>query len=113
MHVLAHDIRTYRGRIVRTCGRWTGPLTSAAGVDIAWQLAAPDPTSSAGFQAGVFVAPCAGRRPRLAQGCITGRIAREDGSLEDPKSTGFIDHQTINFEWWLHPLCTPAPPSNA
>lgn len=105
LHILARNIASYRGRTVRTCGRWRGAQRSGAQVR-AWQLSRVDPTSAYRFSASVLVSECRGRRPRLADGCIVGTVAREDRSLEPPDSIIVTDHQIISYEWWLHPQCT-------
>jgi len=68
-------------------------------------LSVRDPTSRYGFPALVYIRSCTERRPRLVRGCIVGRVAREDGSLDPPISRIVSDHQISNSEWWLHPHC--------
>jgi hypothetical protein len=105
LHVLARDIESYRGQAVRTCGRWRGALRSAEGQVRAWHLSRIDPTSPHGFTASVLVPECRGRRPRLTDGCISGRVAREDGTLDMPDGVLVTDHLIISYEWWIHPQC--------
>lgn len=105
LHILARNIDSYRGRTVRTCGEWNGAMREADGTLLARQLNRIDPTSPHGWGAVVFVAPCSGARPPLSDGCINGRIAREDGSLNDPERIEVVSHRIGSSEWWLHPQC--------
>jgi hypothetical protein len=64
-----------------------------------------DPTSPHGSTVYVVVPACNGQAPRLVRGCITGRIAREDGSLDVPDYETIGSHLIGSEEWWLHPQC--------
>jgi hypothetical protein len=104
LHVLARTIGIYRGRTVRTCGETMVPVTDAQGVVSQWHLSAPDTTRERAT-AFVAVATCHGERPHLVDGCVTGRVARNDGSLEDPQSMHLVSHLVGSWEWWMHPHC--------
>jgi hypothetical protein len=106
LHVLARTIADYKGRTVRTCGT---KLQAARGTDgkVAYGiLSARDPASRHNLQASVHVASCGGERPRLDPGgCVTGRVAREDGSLDEPDAVLVSSHAVVDNEWRLHPQC--------
>jgi hypothetical protein len=106
LHVLARTIADYKGRTVRTCGT---KLQAARGTDgkVAYGiLSARDPASRRDRQASVHIASCGGERPRLDPGgCVTGRVAREDGSLQEPDTVMVSSHAVVNNEWILHPQC--------
>lgn len=106
LHVLARTIADFRGRTVRTCGSQLQPAWGASGEVANWRLSVRDPTGPYHFPAIVILPSCNGERPRMERGgCITGRIAREDGSLDDPDVEIIGSHQIMNYEWWLHPQC--------
>lgn len=106
LHVLARTIADRRGQVVRVCGgNWGGTVESAAGQMRGWVLVAPDPSAPATLRAFVNVRSCDGRRPRRSGDCITGRIAREDGSLTRPESIMVGSHQVGRQEWWVHSQC--------
>lgn len=105
LHVLARNIESYRGQSVRTCGTELLPITQADGTVRSWSLRKLDPTSSHGFTAYVIVPACAGRRPPMAGGCVVGRVAREDGSLDIPEAITIGSHLIGSQEWRLHPQC--------
>ena len=99
---LAYNIERYKGRTIRVCGRIVQserlPSFSVEHV--------PEP-GEVFFHAlpKVFLATCGREAPRLdSQGCIAGRIAREDGSLEIPAAVTSSD-APVNYEWFLHPQC--------
>lgn len=108
LQVLAANTVDYRGRTVRVCGRWQN-RSARSGDDApetGWSLTAPNPPGMHGPHTySVIVAACRGARPRLTNGCVTGRIAREDGSLAMPEAILVASHVTGSNEWWLHPQC--------
>lgn len=106
MHDLVRSIDTYRGRTVRVCADELVPRTREDGSVVHWQLRAMNPSER--FAARLILAQCGGERPQLENGCIVGRIAREDGSLEIPTTMLISDHVVMSEEWWLHPQCPPA-----
>jgi|GEM_PF-2950879 len=106
LHVLARNIGDYRGQIVRTCGGRPSPVRSPDGEIREWELRVTDPTSEHRFTAFVIVPSCNGQMPRLVDGCVTGRVAREDGSLDPPTSMSVISHFIGSDEWWIHPPCS-------
>lgn len=77
---------------------------SADGRVVGWNLIVPY-SHSPRSMIFVVVAACEGERPRLSNGCITGRIAREDDSLQPETEIIVVSHTTGSFEWWLHPQC--------
>ena len=105
LHILARNIASYRGQTVRTCGREIEPARYSNGEIIYWRLSVIDPTSPYRFPARVIIPSCNGERPRLRGGCISGRVAREDGSLDPPESVVIGSHEIMSHEWWLHPQC--------
>jgi hypothetical protein len=105
LHVLARTIESRAGQTLRACGRDFRQATPYESPH--WMLSMRDPTSPYGFPALVFIRSCDERRPRLANGCIVGRVLREDGSLDPPTSRITTNHQVSNHEWWLHPPCGP------
>ena len=100
---LAREIDRHRGEIVRTCGEQLEPTVNAQGDILRWELSTRD--SITRFPASVVVAACNGGQPPIENGCVTGRVAREDGSLEEPERWIVTDHEIVNYEWWLHPQC--------
>jgi len=109
LHVFARNAADYRGQTIRTCGREVRPITQSNGEIRSWQLRAIDPTSPHRFEAFVVLPACGSRPPRLEHGCVTGRIAREDNSLDVPDAIIVTDHAIGSEEWWLHPSCPEAP----
>jgi hypothetical protein len=107
LHVLARNIADFRGRTVRTCGPELQAGRGPNGEVAYWSMLARDPISRHNnIYSGVHIAPCGGeRRPVDADGCVTGRIAREDGSLEAPVDVIIGSHRIVSFEWILHPQC--------
>ena len=109
LRTLAANTASYRGQTVRVCGRWSDPPTLRPG-EVArsgWALTAPKlPGTFGPHSYFVGVTSCLGRRPRLSSGCITGRIAREDGSLDLPENILVGSHVTGSHEWLLHPQCS-------
>ena len=108
LHLLPRVIRNYRGRVIRTCGErlspvWKGETDQVVG----WNLLAQNPDSRFDYMmVGVEIAPCGSRRPRLIDGCISGRVAREDGSLDEPETSIVTSHLDMDSNWSLHPICT-------
>lgn len=102
---LAGNMFTYRGRTVRVCGTWDIVGPSHPNPDRrAWlyeRVRAP----SGIHQYSVGVLTCPGAMPRPGRACITGRVARPDGSLESPTEIFVGSHGTGSAEWWLHPQC--------
>jgi hypothetical protein len=105
IHVLARDIQSYRGQVVRTCGRRLEPaIHEKDGRIVYWTLTAPYPSGRRGWHSGVILSHC-GARPRLSNDCVTGRVAREDESLDIPEVIIVGGHTTMSHEWWLHLDC--------
>jgi hypothetical protein len=98
--VLAVNPERYGGRIVRTCG----PSFRAAPEGRAeWTLT----TSMAGSRhpAGIRILSC-GSQPRPDRnGCITGRIARRDGSAAPEGEADVVSSAAISSVWFLHAGC--------
>lgn len=97
-----------RGRTVRTCG------TSFAQVNVGggfrkWKLSVP---MSVGWHpARIDILPCGKHEPELdEQGCITGRIARHDGSVRLPGPRELLDAASpgTSVHWALHAQCPSA-----
>jgi hypothetical protein len=106
---LVRDIGLRRGETIRVCGgRWVEPRRTEDGRLVAWTLSQPGEPPYR-FPISVLVAPCGEERPKLDRGCITGRIAREDGSQTLPENIFVGSHGLVSEEWWLHPQCTRAP----
>jgi hypothetical protein len=100
LHVLARTIENHVGRTVRTCGRLERVVPEAEN----FVISVVDPETR--FSARVQVKGCPEGRPRLVDGCITGRIAQENGTLEpNPDARIVASHVIENNEWWLHPRC--------
>lgn len=97
---LALDPEAWRGREVRTCG----PTFQGHPAENMWQLSMPHGRHGAG----ILVPGCAGAAPkRDSKGCVSGRIARRDGSIE-PTREGepqTISSAMISHDWFLHPQC--------
>ncbi len=97
---LATNIESYRGRTIRTCGA----SFERGRPDDDWYLAQP----AGRHAARIIVLPCGESRPIIdRRNCITGRIARRDGSLQ-PLVEGeerWVSSSTMSFTWLLHPQC--------
>ena len=97
---LIGNIESLRGQTVRTCGEGVlqnGPV---------WELVRPIGRHGARL----LINPCEGRPVRDAEGCIAGRIARRDGSLElnqavDDTSIAVAADNLANYGWFLHEQC--------
>ncbi len=96
---LIQHIRSYRDRTVRTCG------TRLVYSENAWDLQRPSGLSY--HSAHMRIVAC-GARPVLdGDGCVTGRIARRDGSvsLDGPEGEGIMTSEVIDYTWYLHEQC--------
>lgn len=102
---LAADPEEWRGREVRTCG----PSFRGDRAKGEWQLSLP--RASGYHPAIVRILGCAGVKPaRDSNGCVSGRIARRDGSIR-PTREGeerTISSAIVSYDWYLHAQC-PAP----
>lgn len=102
---LARDPEAWRGREVRTCG----PEFSGDSKEGVWELARPK--VSGYHPAIVRVVGCAGVAPvRDSGGCLSGRVARRNGSIE-PVAEGepqVVSSAIMSYDWYLHAQC-PAP----
>lgn len=101
---LAYSIERHRGQTVRICGA-LGP-SEDAGIWRLEDLRATEASQIHGRPA-VLIAACGGNRPPLdRRSCLTGRIARRDGSLTYPPGAPVaVDDVRTNYEWFLHPQC--------
>lgn len=100
---LARQIESFKGRNVRTCGQLV-PF-EGSGPELWAVLSIKDPHRHG---ASVNVVPCPGVRPRLdANGCIAGRIAYRDGTLDETRQTGAIvmSSAITSYVWYLHAQC--------
>lgn len=99
---LAKDPEAWRGREVRTCG----PTFQGHPAEGEWQLSMP--RSGGRHLAGIYVLGCAEAAPEPdLNGCVSGRIARRDGSIE-PTQEGqavTVSSDTISYDWYLHAQC--------
>lgn len=97
---LARSIERYRGQTVRTCGSSLSPLTASK----VGELSAPHGRHGVG----VHVRACREmKRVRGRRTCLTGRIARPDGSLRplQPGEPISVSSRIIDYEWYLHQQC--------
>lgn len=98
-----YRVTRYKGRTVRVCGR----LAQVEGRWAVQHIQRPREFFLHGLPA-VFVATCDQTPPRLDRhGCLVGRIAREDGSLDEPRSV-LTDDSPFTHYWLLHPQCPAA-----
>jgi hypothetical protein len=100
---LIQHIRSYRGQSVRTCGE------RLVHSEDAWDLQRP---SGLGYHGAHMRIVACGARPVLdGESCITGRIARRDGSVgeDGPEGEGIMTSEVINYTWYLHERCGPGP----
>ena len=97
------NLRRYVGQNVRVCGRVVreGPH---------WGVARIPPPEEFYFHGPptVLVIACGAAPPSLDRaGCITGRVAAEDGSLRlAPRRNVQSDDSPIDRDWFLHPQCS-------
>jgi hypothetical protein len=104
INILGYSIEKYRGQTVRICGR----LSSLG--DGIWSIETienPEPFYWHGRPA-VFVVACADQDPKLdSDGCLTGRVALKDGSIEIPQNSQVVrDFTPRNPDWFVHPQCS-------
>jgi hypothetical protein len=99
---IATGIEEYRGQMVRICG----PRSTRLDGGRAWQLSVP--RAFGHHAAGVVILGC----PQLAaaggeETCVTGRIARRDGSIEPDREGRLrvVSSAAISEEWFLHAQC--------
>lgn len=99
---LARQIESFKGRHVRACG---GRLDLSE-VYKRWAIQSiGDPNPHGAI---VNVVPCPGVTPRLdGRGCIAGRIAYRDGTLDETRQTGPITMSSAitSYVWYLHAQC--------
>lgn len=98
---LARQIESYTGKGVRACGS----LEKIEGNDL-WKLNAPADPHPHG--AAVYIVPCNGNKPISDRnGCIAGRIALRDGSLDVDQLRGPItmSDAIASHIWYLHAQC--------
>jgi hypothetical protein len=96
-----YDVQRYRGRTIRVCGR----LAQIEGRWAVEHVSLPGEVYFHGPPA-VFVLSCTGQSPRLEHdGCLTGRIARQDGSLRPPAQPTDMGDAPYDYDWFLHPQC--------
>lgn len=96
---LAANIEAYRGRSVRTCA----PRTSRLNEPLEWQLTGPG--RRARHPGGVLVVACDRNWSPAPNGtCVTGRVARRDGSIEPLREgeSRIVSSATIDYTWYLH-----------
>lgn len=97
---LAGNIEEFRGRVVRTCA----PRLTKLKEPLEWQMSAPFGRHGVG----VRVLSCRKLEPvENGQACVTGRIARRNGSLE-PLREGeprVVTSSMISHTWYLHQRC--------
>ena len=100
---LAFNIERHKGQTIRTCGS----LVAQGGQ---WRVEA-EPSAQLGTLHGrpaVLIASCPNGAPSLdADRCISGRVARRDGSLSYPPGRSVaVDDVPTNYEWLLHARCS-------
>lgn len=100
----------YRGRVIRVCGkhiyRDEQPLTTGVFVPSA-RLTSP--IFSGRHTAEVSVLGCAGAQvPVDNQGCVTGRIALHDGTVEIDPEAIYVSSPGGTYPWFMHLQCRSA-----
>lgn len=104
---LATAAEKYRGEVVRTCGPEYKPYLKDT--DDIWAVMKP---AAIGYHtAYVLVVPCPGSTPKpTSKGrCITGKVARLDGSLTVPAPQLIVVRSAPMSEpWYVHEQC-PVP----
>lgn len=94
-----YGIETYRGRVVRVCGR-LAQRQSRWAVEY---VPRPGDAFFHGYPA-VLIAGC-DAAPRLDRnGCLVGRVAAEDGSMNPPPRS-VRTNDPYSLDWFLHPQC--------
>ena len=95
----------FKGRIIRACAGRIEPLDARHSI----MMSVDDPYPHG---ANVRVMNCGETPPTLdAQGCLRGRIARRDGSVDGPTPAGELNYTTSAIQsgvWYLHAQCGPA-----
>jgi hypothetical protein len=99
-----------KGRTVRVCGGRLSPYWDAERRPIGWFVAQ---SSVAGYHPAIVnIGSCGAAKPKLeAAKCLTGRVARPDGSLNTDNWNAVITSSVENRNWYLHPLQCRAAPS--
>ena len=106
---LVRNIKQLRGETVRVCdGAWSSTRRTENGRVLGWMYSNYTETPRRSQVSLQVAAACGTKRPRLERGCLTGRIAREDGSLTLSDTAVVGSHGIANYEWWLHPQCAPS-----
>jgi hypothetical protein len=96
----AFNLSPHHGETVRVCGR-------IVQVRSHWAIEHVRQEGELFFHGApaIFLAWSGSRAPRLDRnGCITGRIAREDGSLVPPVQPTNTSDAPYDYDWFLHPL---------
>lgn len=95
----------YGGRAVKVCGRLSAPPRD----NLRWGLSEANAAEGDRYHGPMtaLVLPCPSTTPRLDRnGCLTGVVARRDGSFEQPPLTPTtVVVPPINNEWFLHAQC--------
>jgi hypothetical protein len=99
---LAKDPEAWRGREVRTCG----PDFRGDRKQGVWELSR---SSVSGYHPAIVrILGCGKSAPkRDRNGCVVGRIARRDGSIE-PLREGeprIVSSAIVSYDWYLHARC--------
>jgi hypothetical protein len=95
-----YRIERHRGQIVRVCGR-PAQFDGRPAIE---HIRRPGETFFHGPPT-VLLVPCGGAAPRLDRdGCITGRVAALDGSMNPPPRT-LHDDRPVSPDWFLHLQC--------
>ena len=97
-----YNVERHRNQTIRVCGR-------VVKRDSRWaveHVPTPGEFFFHGYPA-VFVVPCGAGPPQLDRdGCLVGRVAAEDGSLNPPPQVLDSD-EPVSYQWFLHPQCPP------
>jgi hypothetical protein len=98
---LATNIEAYRGQVVRTCG----PRLIRPEGDEAWQLTIP--RAFGHHPAGVRILGCPMAQLSNDESCVTGRVARRDGSTEEFRDgeARAVSSAVISSDWFVHAQC--------
>jgi hypothetical protein len=95
-----YNVEGHKGRTVRVCGR----LAWVEGRWAVQHVQRPGEFFLHGLPA-VFVAGCGGAVPTLDRnGCVTGRVTRENGTLDESRRVVTNDSPWTHY-WIVHPQC--------
>jgi hypothetical protein len=99
----ARTAEQLKGRTVRACDGKFYEIYDLSDKLIGWTFAK---SSVQGYHpVHIYIGSCGATKPKLdRQGCLTGRVARPDGSMNRDNWDLTVSSDVANYNWYLHPL---------